>query len=75
VWYLITALIIFLLGIKPFIKCRKKHDIENYKFAKFDENDYAQWLLEWFATSLIFPIFLLYILLFVFITCQSEDTQ
>ena len=60
-WYFNAVLIIFLLGIKPFIKYKKEYEEEKYGFSKFDDDDYVMWLLEWFMISLIFPISLLFI--------------
>jgi len=65
--YFTLFLIIFLVGIKPYVQYKKKYETEEYGFSKFNDGDYVVWLLEWFILSLIFPIslvfmFIIYIL-------------
>ena len=64
-WYFIITILVFFIGIKPFINYRKKYETKVYHFTEFDENDYVMWLFDWFMLSLIFPI----TLVLIFIIC------
>jgi len=72
-WYFILTILVFLIGIRPFMNYRKEYEIRIYGFTKFNEDDYVMWLLEWFMISLIFPISLVFI--FIIYTLKKEDIK
>jgi len=72
-WYFTMAILIFLIGIRPFMNYRKEYEIRIYGFTKFDEDDYVMWLLEWLMISLIFPISLVFI--FIIYILKKEDIK
>ena len=72
-WYFIITMLVFFVGIRPFINYRKEYEIRVYHFTEFDENDYIMWLIEWFMISLIFPISLVFILIIYIL--KKEDIK
>jgi len=73
-WYFIIVTLMFFMGIKSFTDYRRKYETKVYGFTKFDENDYAMWLLEWFMMSLIFPISLAFIFI-IYILKKEEKSN
>jgi len=72
-WYFILTILVFLIGIRPFINYRKEYETKVYGFTEFDEDDYVMWLLEWSMISLIFPISLIFI--FIIYILKKEDIK